>query len=138
MWGVDLEFDRVQDLAAAIDFNNPSGAGFGDHDAAICQRLKGGDLNAFSLVTVLLCGVIRPDDLVRLRVEFDDFVAALLQHDMAIGQDMNVMDAPPAGLPFYFSLGVQDRQLLVALQNDPMAGRGVCGPSSEQQAHEQD
>src|SRR5436190_116959 len=107
---VDLELDLAVQLAVPIDLDDAAGAGFGDHDLAALQRLERVDFDLLALVAVHGSAVVGPDGLARLRIDLGDLRGPLLNHDVAIRQDMNVMDAAPRHLPLDLPLGIDNRQ----------------------------
>ena len=71
-------------------------------------------------IAVRNCRVVCPHDLVPVAVNLNDFACALLHHDVAVGQDMHIMNPAPGHLPFGFSVTPDDREMVVALRNEPM------------------
>ena len=64
--------------------------------------------------------IVRPHDLATVAVDLNDFAGALLHHDVAVGQDVHVMNPAPGHLPFDLSVASDDRELVVALNDEPM------------------
>ena len=122
VWLSNLEFDLMMDFSVAINFNDPSGTGFGNHDVAIGQGLKRVCLDTLSLVAILLGAVIRPNDLFCFGVDFNNLAIAFLHHDVATGENMDIVDSAPFHFPLNLAGLVDQGQLVVALDHDTVPG----------------
>ena len=89
-------------------------------------------LDPLALVAVGGARVVGPDDLLRLRIDLDNLAAALLDHDVPVGQHVDVVDAAPLHLPRDLTVLFDNRQLAVALQGDAMSGVGRTGRQDNQ------
>src|SRR5580765_6204529 len=95
---VHLEFDLVPDFALFVYLNDSSGTRFGDHGETVFHALKRMDLNALALVAVHFGGVVFPNNPL-LRGHLDYLGPALLEKDVAVGQDRSVVDGSDRDLP---------------------------------------
>lgn len=111
----------MKQRSLAVDFDDPRRARLGDHHPAIFERLKGVDLDGFALVPVRRRRVVGPDGLFRFRIDLDDFLHSILDHNMPAGQNVNIVNSTPFHFPFDVSIGGDDGELFVALHEDSMS-----------------
>jgi hypothetical protein len=114
------------DFSLSVDLDDSASSGFGDHDVAIGQGLEGMHLDTFSLVAVFLGGIVGPDDLFGVRVDFDDLAIAFLDHDVPAGKYMDIVDATPLHLPFNLALLINQGEFIVSLDHDAVFRLGRC------------
>ena len=66
----------------------------------------------------------RPDDLLGLDVDLGDFVAAVLNEQIAVLQQPNVVNTAPLSFPLDLAILIDDGEPVVSLQYEAMFSRG--------------
>ena len=107
---VDLERDLSHDRARAVHLDDPGRARLHDHRGAVGQALKRVHFDGPRSIPVPL-GVILPDEFA-VGIEFDDACPAILVEEMAVGQQMEVVDLPTGDLPLDGAVGSDGGQRL--------------------------
>ena len=134
---VDLHLGLAQEGAGAIDFDDSGWAAFGNHHAAVGQGLERVHFDAFAFVAVLGARIVLPHDLLGFAIDLDHLGRALLQHDVARWQNVQVVDATPRHLPFEFALTVENAELAIALRQHAVTLGGSAGGEGEGEDGEQ-
>ena len=94
--------------------------------------------DSLALIAVLRGAVVRPDDLLRLAIDGHDLGCSLLNHDVAGGEDVYVVNSAPRHLPFNLAVGIEDRQFAIALQDQRMASDGDVRLGGQQKKGERE
>jgi hypothetical protein len=118
---VDDQLHFVKELSLAIDLDDPRRPGLRDHQATVRKGLESVDLDSLTVIAILLTRVVLPNGLLRLRVDLDDLAETLGDEEMAILEDVDVMDTAPRSFPFDGTIAGDDREAIVPLNDQSMA-----------------
>ncbi len=122
MWVRLIHFhrNRLQQVAITIDFDDSLAGRFSNHHTTITQRLARVNFDPFPLVAVGLRSIIAPHHLARLGIELSDRSRPLEHQEIAIGQNMTIMNSTPRPFPPHHAIFTDHDQTTIALQQHLM------------------